>query len=114
MARLYADENFHLATVTELRKLGHDVLTAREAGQAGQRIPDSTVLGFATQLYRAVLTHNRRHFIKLHKQTAIHSGIVICTYDSDFIGMARRIHHGLMDQGSLDNQLVRVNKPTSP
>ena len=36
MARLYANENFPLPTVEELRRLGHDVLTVRETGQAGK------------------------------------------------------------------------------
>ena len=31
-----------------LRRLGHDVLTAIEAGQAGQRIEDHVVLDFAS------------------------------------------------------------------
>jgi hypothetical protein len=44
MARLYADEGFPKPIVEELRKLGHDVVTAQEAGKAGQRIPDADVL----------------------------------------------------------------------
>jgi len=35
MARLYANENFPLQVVEELRRAGHDVLTTREAGKAG-------------------------------------------------------------------------------
>ncbi len=58
MARLYADENFPLPAVEALRRLGHDVLTAAEAGQAGQGIADDAVLTFAHALGRAVLTHN--------------------------------------------------------
>lgn len=34
MALLYADENFSYPVVKHLRLLGHDVLTAQEAGQA--------------------------------------------------------------------------------
>jgi hypothetical protein len=33
---LYADENFPLRVVEELRRLGHDVLTASEDGRANQ------------------------------------------------------------------------------
>jgi hypothetical protein len=36
MADLFADENFSLRVVRELRKLGHDILTSREAGLANQ------------------------------------------------------------------------------
>jgi len=37
MARLYGDENFPYPVVLALRRLGHDVLTAQEAGKAGQK-----------------------------------------------------------------------------
>lgn len=40
MARLYADENFPLPVVEELRRLGHDVLTMYEDGRANQSISD--------------------------------------------------------------------------
>lgn len=35
MARFYANENFPLADVEELRRFGHEVLTTHEAGQSG-------------------------------------------------------------------------------
>lgn len=41
MADLYGDEDFSFAVVEELRKLGHDVLTAQEAGQGNQGAADS-------------------------------------------------------------------------
>jgi hypothetical protein len=59
VASFYADENFPAQGVEALRGLGHDVLTALDAGQANQRIPDEAVLQFATQAGRAVLTLNR-------------------------------------------------------
>ena len=59
MASLFADENFPLQVVEALRRLGHDVLTAHDAGQANQRIPDATLLGIATRLGRAMLTLSR-------------------------------------------------------
>jgi len=67
LARLYADENFPYPTVEALRRLGHDVLTAGEAGQAGLGIADEEVLSSAHMDGRAVLTHNRKHFRNLHK-----------------------------------------------
>ncbi len=42
MARLYADEDFPLPVVEELRRLGHDVRTVQEAGRANQGIDDAT------------------------------------------------------------------------
>ena len=68
MANLYANENFPLAAVEGLRVLGHDVLTSLEAGTANQAIPDDRVLAFASDLGRAVLTHNRLDFKRLHRK----------------------------------------------
>lgn len=74
MALLYANENFPLGVVKMLRLQGHDVLTTFEAGNAGQAIPDSAVLGYAVQSNRAVLTLNRSDFIRLHRQSPKHAG----------------------------------------
>ena len=40
MARFYSDENVPLDVVRGLRSLGHDVLTAFEAGQANRNTQD--------------------------------------------------------------------------
>ena len=111
MARLYSNENFPLPVVEELRRLGHDVLTVLEAGNAGRAISDEEVLAFATALSRAVLTLNRKHFIRLHHASTQHAGIVACTFDLDFVGQARRIDEALRDCQSLGGQLLRVNRP---
>jgi hypothetical protein len=65
MARFYSNENFPLLTVVKLRKLGHEVLTALEAGNANRRITDAAVLDCAVSANRTVLTINRKHFIAL-------------------------------------------------
>jgi hypothetical protein len=111
MARLYANENFPLPVVERLRVLGHDVLTVRESGKADQAMPDSAVLGFATAQQRAVLTLNRLHFIRLHRQLPEHAGIVVCTFDRDFAGQAERIHVALAGDSPLEGRLIRVNRP---
>jgi hypothetical protein len=54
MARLYADEDFSSPVTERLRQLGYDILTAHEAGQAGQGIQDTSVLAFATAAGRVV------------------------------------------------------------
>lgn len=64
MAQLYSNENFPLPVVEHLRSLRHDVLTTLDAGKANQAVPDAEVLNFARSQNRAVLTLNRRHFIK--------------------------------------------------
>ena len=111
MALLYSNENFPCPVVEELRRLGHDVLTVAEAGKAEQAIEDEEVLALAVSLGRAVLTLNRKHFIRLHHEQPAHAGIVVCTYDPDFIAQAARIHAALQPQPQLAGQLLRVNRP---
>jgi uncharacterized protein with PIN domain len=108
LAHFYSDENFPLPIVKYLRSLGHDVLTATEAGNANLQIPDEDVLAFAIANNRAVLTRNRRHFIRLHRQNPDHAGIVVCTEDPDFEGAALRIHQAVLDIGLVRGQLIRV------
>jgi len=114
VARIYANENFPRPVVIELRQLGHDVLTTEEAGQAGRWIVDSEVLKFAAREGRAVLTLNRRDFVRLHTSAPGHAGIIVCTEDLDFAGQARRIDEALRTLPSLAGQLVRVSRPPSP
>ena len=111
MALRYSNENFPRPVVDELKRLGHDVLTVAEAGKAEQAIEDEAVLALAVSLGRAVLTLNRRHFIRLHHERPAHAGIVVCTYDSDFVGQAARIHAVLESQTQLAGRLLRVNRP---
>jgi hypothetical protein len=95
----------------ELRRLGHDLLTVLEAGNAGRGIPDDEVLRFATSELRAVLTLNRRHFVKLHRDEPDHEGIIVCTLDFDFAAQAGRIDAAIRQAGELKGQLLRVNRP---
>ncbi len=107
MARFYSDESFPFPVVVELRRLGHDVLSALKAGQADAGVPDDEVLAFATADGRAVLTLNRDDFKRLDRASAAHAGIVVCTFDRDYIGPACRISVGLP---SLAGRLARVNR----
>jgi len=115
MAKLYTNENFPLQVVRGLRTLGHDVLTSVEARQANRRVPDEDVLTFATSQQRALLTQNRRDFLRIHNSGSVdHSGLVLCTADPDFDGQARRIHEAVCSLGAgLHGTLVRVNRPAS-
>jgi predicted nuclease of predicted toxin-antitoxin system len=111
MAKFYADEQFPYLTTNHLRALGHDVLTVQEAGNANQGIPDEAVLEFATQQGRAVLTLNRRDFIRLHNQNGEHAGVVVCTDDQDKIRLAERINLVILTEELLDSKLIRIVKP---
>ena len=114
MANFYADEQFPYVTSGRLIELGHDVLTVQAAGNANTGIPDEDVLAFATQQNRSVLTLSRRDFIQLHRQNSDHSGIIVCTDDSDKIRLADRIHQTISKMSeSLEGQLIRVVKSSS-
>lgn len=108
MAVLYADEHFPAQAVDELRALGHDVRTVQEDGQAGLKRTDLEILRRATELGRAVLTLNRRDFIRLHNQDSNHAGVISCTQILDFGKLARRIHVALESEGTLAKRLIRV------
>ena len=111
MAHLYANENFPRKVAELLREMGHDVLTTSEAGNAGQAIPDNDVLAFAVRSNRSMLTLNRRDFIRLHRDAPNHSGIIVCTQDTDLAGQAQRIHEAVSAEGDLAGRLVRVTRP---
>src|SRR6266581_707597 len=111
MMALYADENFPLRVVEELRRLGHDVLTALEDGKANQSITDSDLLARATETSRALLTLNRLDFKRLHRQMPDHAGIIICTEDPDRVGQAQRVSASIAGAGELSGRLLRVYRP---
>ena len=106
--QLYADEDFALPVVVELRRLGHDVVTVQEDGRTS--IPDPDVLARAYALGRAVLTYDRWHFERLHRQGHPHYGILSATRDSDFLALAARIDTALI--GFVAGRwCLRVNRP---
>lgn len=112
MASLLADENFPLQVVEGLRRLGHDVLTSQESEQSGKAVPDAEILAIATSLGRAVLTLNRRDFIRLHFQSAEHAGIIVCSQDPDTEGQAGRICDAIARETNLVGRLIRINCPS--
>ncbi len=108
MAKLFADENFKRAVVQLLRVLGHDVVTIQEVGQQGK--DDPFVLAYATALGRAVLTFNRRHFVRLHLSGVAHEGIIVCT-DDEATALTQRLDQALARYPTLTNHLIRINLP---
>ena len=110
MASLYADEQFPLPVVKLLRTLGHDVLTVQEAGNTG--LPDPDVLAFAVSNNRAVLTQNRRDFMRLNRLQPDHTGIIVCTDDQNLERLVTRIHEAISTEETLKCILVRVVRPS--
>jgi hypothetical protein len=94
--------------------LGHDVLTSQDAGNAGLAVADSEVFQFAIAEQRAIITLNRRHFVALHQRDSVHAGIIVCTFDTDFAGLAARIHTALIPHPDIHGKLIRVNREGSP
>ena len=111
MARFYSNENFPFPVVEALRTLGHDVATIQDRGRANEAEPDLDVLRHAISENRAVLTLNRRDFIRLHRENNDHCGIVVCTFDIQFDRQAQQIHDEVAADEDLRGKLVRVNRP---
>jgi hypothetical protein len=85
VATFYSNENIALQVVTELPRLGHDVLTSLNAGNANAAVPDAEVLAFAAFQRRILLSYNRRHFRSPHhRRHANHEGMVLLTFESGF------------------------------
>ncbi len=113
MARLYADEQFPLSASVFLRSKGHDVLTVQEAGNANLGIPDDEVLAFAVADNRAVVTLNRKDFMRLHMASSEHFGIIVCTNDPDRNRLATQIDKAIASLESLQGKLIRVIRPAN-
>ena len=109
MALFLADEDFDHRIAMRLRALGHDILTLAVLGLAGRRLPDEQVLATATVEKRAILTHNRLHFVRLHRRRPQHTGIVISSHARDPVLQAERIETVLRTLPVLADHLVRVN-----
>ena len=108
---LYGDEDFPVPTVECLRQTGHDIVTVHEDGRRGSNDPD--VLTRAHELGRIVLTYNRRHYERLHRDGAAHSGIVSATHDPDHAALAARIDAALVGL-TAGRWCLRVNRLPPP
>lgn len=91
--------------------MGHDVVTVVDAGRAGQALTDNAILQMAGAQQRAVVTLNRRHFVRLHATESNHAGIIVCSLDLDCDGQAARIDQAVATQESMAGLLIRVNRP---
>ncbi|MEM8523579.1 MAG: DUF5615 family PIN-like protein [Bacteroidota bacterium] len=110
MRLILADENFPEPSVEALREYGWDVLTLLEAELSDRAVPDDEVLKFAIKAKRAVLTFNRKDFIKLYRSVKKHYGIIICTFDFDFPRLTTNVIDAVEHEDDLNNKLIRVNR----
>jgi hypothetical protein len=119
MAALYADEQFPRRVTDRLRRLGHDVRTVQQTNQSkfGDARTDEEVLSWAMSEQRAVLTLNRKDFLKLHGECPWHYGMIICTVipGDDGKTLAKKIDESIKDHlrehGTLKGSLLRVTQP---
>jgi hypothetical protein len=107
MAALYADEDFPRPVLAILRRLGHDVLTPLDRGQANRKAPDEAHLKFAAEAGRIVLTHNRSDFIRLHRRDRRHAGIIVCKSKME-VGREAELIDRALARHDLAGRLVRV------
>src|SRR5437870_5109589 len=109
--RFLADEDLPAPTVIRLRELGHDVVTALEIGMANDETPDEDMLALAAGSQRVLLTHNRRHFHRLHEEHPDHFGMVLGTRDADFQLLAERIDTAVSGTADIRGKIIRVIRP---
>jgi len=108
---LLADENFDFPVVEGLSELGYDIMTMVELAAANRGLSDELVLRMATNLGRAVITINRRDFIRLHRKNDHHAGIVVCTRNSNVPEFVTAIDDALSGFDDCSGQLLRVYRP---
>lgn len=63
--QLYLDQDVDVMLAVRLRGYGCDVLTTRDAGNLN--LSNAAQLEYAAKTGRSFLTHNRRHFRRLHR-----------------------------------------------
>lgn len=93
--------------------MGHNILTVQEAGKDNPKNPHEEVLAFAVSEKRAVLTLNRRYFIRLYSLQSDPAGIIVCKPDHDLARMGTNIHEAISSLATLTNELIRVY-PSGP
>ena len=55
------------------------------------------------------INRDRVYFIRLHHHTPNHAGIIVCTFDIDFVALAQRINTALAAQPDVNGQLIRID-----
>jgi Domain of unknown function (DUF5615) len=84
VARFYSNENIALQVVTELRGLGHDVLTSLDAGKANAAVPDVEVLALAVAEGRILIVEQSLPLSGTpSKPDWRPCWFVVCTFDPD-------------------------------
>ncbi|WP_333418737.1 DUF5615 family PIN-like protein [Microcoleus sp. MOSTC5] len=64
------------------------------------------MLAFAVSENRAVLTQNRRYFIRLHRLQPDDAGIIVCRGENDVTTMAANINQAISPVETLTGELI--------
>lgn len=92
--RLYTDEDVNIAVAGQLNRLGYEVLTCVEAGNANLSLSDDWQLGYATAHQRTILVHNIDDYIaedqKWRAEGREHYGIVFAAWETPLSELIRR------------------------
>lgn len=101
----YMDEHLPAQVPQGLRRLGIDVLTAREAGRCG--LPDPDQLAFATAEERVMVTFDTDD-LALHRAGVRHAGIAWTPHRKyQFGGLTRLLEllHAVADRDQMRNRV---------
>jgi hypothetical protein len=112
VARFDSNANIPIQVVTELRRMGHDVVTSQEAGKANSAVPDLEVLEFADGGEEDSPNSQPASFSPPPSTKHMPlTGIVLCTVAPNFSALAQRIHDAIQTGAEISNCLFRVNWP---
>lgn len=107
---LLGDEDFNHKVLKVLAEASYDVTSIRELGLDRKWFSDEDVLKTAIELNRIVLTHNKKDFIKLHRNTEWHPGIITCYQTADYEVLANQVLNLLQEVDSFESKLYRINR----
>ncbi len=111
MTKLYLNEDCSDRRLKKiLVEFGYDVQTTYEVNNIGK--DDKNQLIYAVSQNRAFVTHNRKDFIRIHKENPNHSGIIVCTQNPNNQQLAEKIDEKIRNIDRLTNLLLRVKKPS--
>ncbi len=95
-ASLYLDECVSVHVAGQLQTLGYDVVTARNAGNAGRGCSDEEQLEYASAQGRVLITHDIQDYVALarewHRSGRSHKGIIYVPPGLSAGETAARIH----------------------
>ena len=86
--RFIADQDVYMATINELRKLGHEVITARDLGM--QTSSDQDLLNKARDLSRILLTRDKDFGTLTFLKEQISNGIIFLRCSPANLGEVHR------------------------